>query len=173
MPVLNSHTIIARDFESYQRMKHHNDMASMLDLIRFDPDRPTFHLLNIGETHYPYATPGDDASRWPHLSGVHGAVQWMGTPTPEGRAAPRTLTMAEMHEAHDRQVNAVRYVDDLFGTLFERVPEDTYIIVTADHGDLFGEDGMFGHGPVIHEKVLEVPLAEGLVPKDRTQSSVE
>jgi hypothetical protein len=32
---------------------------------------------------------------------------------------------------------------------------------------------MFGHGPVIHEKVLEVPLAEGLVPKDRTQSSVE
>ena len=165
MPVLNSRTIIGRDFESYSRMKKHNDMAAMLDLIEFDSDRPTFYLLNIGETHYPYATPGDDAARWPHLSGVHGAVQLMGAPAPGDRAAPRMLTMTEMREAHDRQINAVNYVDGLFGTLFERVPEDTYLIVTADHGDLFGEDGMFGHGPVIHEKVLEVPLVEGLAPR--------
>src|SRR5262249_9541802 len=117
MPVLNSHTIIARDFESYDRTKRHNDMATIVDLIKFDPIRPTFYLINIGETHYPYAVPGDDPSRWPHLSGVHGAVQWMGAPEPEGRVAPRMLTTTEMEEARDRQINALQYVDGLFGTL--------------------------------------------------------
>jgi hypothetical protein len=37
------------------------------------------------------------------------------------------------------------------------------IIVTADHGELFGEDGYFGHGPIQHEKVWEVPFVEGKV----------
>jgi len=36
--------------------------------------------------------------------------------------------------------------------------------VTSDHGELFGEDRFFGHGPVCHEKVLEVPFVEGVVP---------
>jgi arylsulfatase A-like enzyme len=45
------------------------------------------------------------------------------------------------------------------------VPDDTYLVITSDHGDLFGEGGMFGHGAVVHEKVLEVPFAEGLVPR--------
>jgi hypothetical protein len=26
---------------------------------------------------------------------------------------------------------------------------------------LFGEEGYFGHGPILHEKVLEVPFVEG------------
>ena len=32
-----------------------------------------------------------------------------------------------------------------------------------DHGELFGEDGYFGHGPIAHDKVLEVPFVEGRV----------
>ena len=42
-------------------------------------------------------------------------------------------------------------------------PPNTWVIVTSDHGELFGEDGYFGHGPIAHEKVLEVPFVEGLV----------
>ncbi len=164
MAVLNRHTAINRDFESYERMKRHNDMASMIDLIEFDPGRPTFYLLNIGETHYPYAVPGDDAARWPYLSGVHGAVQGL-TAVADEMGGPRMLSQAEMSEARERQIHALQYVDGLFAELFARIPEDTYLIVTADHGELFGEDGQFGHGPVVHEKVLEVPLAEGLVPE--------
>ena len=33
--------------------------------------------------------------------------------------------------------------------------------ITYDHGELFGEDGYFGHGPIQHPKVLEVPFVEG------------
>ena len=49
----------------------------------------------------------------------------------------------------------------MFGKLFDAVPANTYITVTADHGELFGEDGYFGHGPIHHDKVYEVPLVEG------------
>jgi arylsulfatase A-like enzyme len=45
--------------------------------------------------------------------------------------------------------------------LFDTVPEDTYITITADHGELFGESGFFGHGPIFHKKVFEVPFVEG------------
>ncbi len=75
MPVLNKYTVINRDFDSYELMPTHNDMAAMLDQLRFDADRPSFWLLNIGETHYPYAYPGQDAGDLPHISGVHGVFK--------------------------------------------------------------------------------------------------
>ena len=39
------------------------------------------------------------------------------------------------------------------GGVFDLVPENTYVTITSDHGELFGEDGYFGHGPIQHEKV--------------------
>jgi arylsulfatase A-like enzyme len=58
----------------------------------------------------------------------------------------------------------VRYLDGVFARLFDQLPSNTWVIVTSDHGELFGEERFFGHGPVMHEKVLEVPFVEGLVP---------
>jgi glucan phosphoethanolaminetransferase (alkaline phosphatase superfamily) len=60
-----------------------------------------------------------------------------------------------------RQIDAVRYLDNVVEELFDLVPKDTYITITSDHGELFGEDGYFGHGPVQHDKVMEVPFIEG------------
>jgi arylsulfatase A-like enzyme len=51
----------------------------------------------------------------------------------------------------------------VLGRLVEKLPENTWLVVTSDHGELFGEDGYFGHGPINHDKVLEVPFVEGLV----------
>ena len=48
--------------------------------------------------------------------------------------------------------------------LFSKLPSDTYITITADHGDCFGEDGFVGHGEVWNKMVLEVPFLEGPVP---------
>ena len=47
--------------------------------------------------------------------------------------------------------------------LYDMVPENTHIVVTADHGELFGEAGYFGHGPIMHDKCFEVPYLEGKV----------
>src|SRR5204863_7537811 len=75
MPVLNPHTVINRDFDSFELMPTHNDMAAMLDKMTFSADRPAFYLLNVGETHYPYALPDEDPSKWPRISGVHGVFK--------------------------------------------------------------------------------------------------
>jgi hypothetical protein len=163
MPVLNRHTAINRDFDSYELMPTHNDMAAMLGRMTFDDERPSFYLLNTGETHYPYALPDEDPSTWPRISGVHGVFKRLDDqPGPEGELEffdPRTL-----EELRERQVNAVSHLDGVMGRLFDLVPKNTWIVVTSDHGELFGEDGFFGHGPIAHDKVFEVPLVEGLVP---------
>jgi glucan phosphoethanolaminetransferase (alkaline phosphatase superfamily) len=64
----------------------------------------------------------------------------------------------------NRQINALEYLDGVFARLFDLVPANTWVIVTSDHGELFGEDRYFGHGPIAHEKVFEVPFVEGMVP---------
>jgi arylsulfatase A-like enzyme len=60
-----------------------------------------------------------------------------------------------------RQIDAVSYLDGVVEELFDLVPDNTYITLTADHGELFGEAGYFGHGPINHDKVYEVPFIEG------------
>lgn len=167
MPVLNPQTAINRDFDSFELMPTHNDMAAMLERLSFSEERPSFYLLNVGETHYPYALPGEDPSEWPRIAGVHGVIKRLDG-VAEGDPAstePRTLFDATaMRELRDRQIEAVRYLDGVFGRLYDALPEDTWLIVTSDHGELFGEDGFFGHGPIVHEKVFEVPFVEGMVP---------
>src|SRR3954453_4771589 len=167
MPVLNEHTAVNRDFDSFRLMPKHNDMAAMLPDMQFDDSAPSFHLLNVGETHYPYALPDEDPSAWPRISGVHGVFKRMADDSAgdEDPTEPREFfDQARLAELRDRQGNAGEYLDAVFARLFDQLPDDTWVIVTSDHGELFGEDRYFGHGPIMHEKVLEVPYVEGRVP---------
>jgi hypothetical protein len=161
MPVLNGHTPINRDFDTYELMPKHNDMAAMLDKLHFG-DRPSFHLLNVGETHYPYALPDEDPAEWPRISGAHGVLKRIDEHDDSDEVA--FFTDETFETLRTRQRRALSYLDDLIVKLFDVVPENTWIVVTSDHGELFGEEGYFGHGPIAHEKVFEVPFVEGLRP---------
>jgi hypothetical protein len=163
MPVLNEHTIINRDFDSYRMMPKHNDMAAMLADTHFSEDAPSFYLLNVGETHYPYALPHEDPSQWPRISGVHGVFKHLDERDAEGDPI-EFFDAARLRELQARQVETVRYLDGVFSRLFDLLPDHTWVVVTSDHGELFGENQYFGHGPIMHEKVLEVPFVEGVVP---------
>ncbi len=168
LPVLNRHTPLAEGFDHYELMDRHNDMAAMLSRLRFEEGRPTFALLNVGETHYPYAVPDEPEEEWPRLSGLHGTLAAMGPGPEEGRAlsrreAPAFFRDGSLETLRARQVQAVRYLDGVVERLFDVVPERTWIVITSDHGELFGEGGFFGHGPIIHRKVFEVPFIEGRI----------
>jgi hypothetical protein len=163
LPVLNKFTPLNRDFDSYELMPSHNDFSAILDQLRFEAERPSFWLLNVGETHYPYSYPGQDAADLPHISGVHGVFKRLDEIRAEGGEAAEFFTAETLAALHERQIAALEYLDKLFAALLTRLPENTWLIVTSDHGELFGEDGYFGHGPIAHEKVLEVPFVEGLV----------
>ena len=114
---------------------------------KIDPSRPFFGFINFGETHAPYVfkgcegrCPDDVRARrmtWPPME-----------QGPTGRATA----------AFRFQMAAAEFLDARLPGLFDGLPGETIVVLTADHGDCFGEDGYWGHG-VNHPKVLEVPLA--------------
>jgi arylsulfatase A-like enzyme len=171
LPVLNPATVLNSGFDTYKLMEHHNDMRAMLREMKFSEDYPSFYLLNVGETHYPYALPGEPPDEWPRISGVHGVFKHLDehvvggklAGAKRGAARPQSFDRGKLRALRGRQIEAVRYLDTVVEELFDLVPRDTYVTITSDHGELFGEDGYFGHGPIVHEKVLEVPFVEGKV----------
>jgi arylsulfatase A-like enzyme len=161
LPVLNRFTSMSLYFDDYKLMADHNDFAGMIEEMTFDEKRPGFYFLNLGETHYPYMLSPGEA---PVLHGVHGVFKCLDDEGPTGRVddLDRFFRQEEMERLRNQQVKACEHIDGLLGRLFERCPEETYFIITADHGELFGEDGYFGHGPIFHPKVFEVPFMEGV-----------
>lgn len=69
--------------------------------------------------------------------------------------------MDKLLKLKDKQQSNVEYLDRLFTKLYDVCPRNTHFIISGDHGECFGEAGYFGHGPVMHEKVFEVPFVEG------------
>lgn len=162
MPVLNPATGFNRFFDDYRLMKNHNDFRGMVDEIDFSSAQPSYWFLNLGETHYPYMLMQNDL---PIISGVHGVVKGMDAAIshsgdlPDDK--PSFFSQKEMTGLHEQQIKCVEYVDEVFAALLDKAPKGTHFIVAADHGECFGEGDYFGHGPVMHQKVFEVPFFEG------------
>lgn len=56
----------------------------------------------------------------------------------------------------------IAYTDEMIGRLFDHIrsldSRETVVVVTADHGELFGEYGLLSHSYVLHDAVTRVPL---------------
>jgi hypothetical protein len=155
MPVLNPNTPINRGFDDYKLVADHNSLEAILNEVTFG-ENPQFWLINTGETHYPYMLKDPNL---PIVSGVHGAVKRLGSNCELGDVAS-DFPEDKMRFLHNAQRRAVKYVDRLISDFVKKMPQNTHIIVTADHGELFGENGFFGHGPICHPIVNQVPYLE-------------
>ena len=117
----------------------------LLDTI--DPAKRFFGFINFGETHAPFQFKGKK-DRCP-VDVRSRIMDWPPSESgPVGRDSP----------AFGHQVQAVEFIDQRLADLFGGLPGNTIVVLTADHGECFGEDGYWGHG-VHHAKVFEVPLA--------------
>src|SRR6185436_8876704 len=110
--------------------------------------------------------PYENPSELPTISGVHGVFRHLDSHVDGGKLGehddePKFFDSVKLEILRRRQIETVRYLDGIFERLLDLVPPNTYITVTSDHGELFGEGGYFGHGPIQHEKVFEVPFLEG------------
>jgi arylsulfatase A-like enzyme len=108
-------------------------------------DRP-FHLfLNYYDPHGPYRDPERLASLF----------------LPPGTVVDgKTPTLDLLRAYYDGEI---RYMDRHIGRLLARLRElelyeDSWILVTADHGELHGEHGKLGHGRYLFEEEIRVPL---------------
>ena len=101
-------------------------------------DIPRFVFLNIGETHVPY---------W------HRDASWPQRPSPcRPFGGPSCNARLSAH----RQRLCLEWVDRQISELLSSFLSGT-ILICSDHGDCWGEDGLWEHG-VSHPMTLTVPL---------------
>ena len=112
--------------------------------------RKQFFWFHYFDAHQPYGdAPGGDPIT---LVGLKNALR---------RGEPGTgEQIARARRAYD---DDIRYMDQLLGTLFDRLEADaetveTHIVITADHGESFGEGGSLGHGERVTSEQIRVPL---------------
>lgn len=124
---------------------------------------PWFAFVNLMEMHSPYDPPRafhpalppsrrrSVAPRHPLALVVH---QFLQAPL-RARASPSYLrSIRRLYEA------CGRYVDSLVGRFVSAVPDGAPLVVVllSDHGELLGEQGLFGHHSSLHEPLLRVPF---------------
>ena len=126
------------------------------------------HILN---PHSPYAPPPPFDRMWttqpfpPRLAAMlQGDVneQWkklLSLKDIEPKPTPEEIDyLLAMYDSE------IAYVDWTLGNLFRwlqrfKLTERTLIVITADHGEYFGEHGLFGHaGLSLYNPVLSIPL---------------
>lgn len=99
--------------------------------------QPYFLFINVGETHHRYAAKGHDLTcDWGDAVGCAAA-----------------------------QRASLEYVDRCLSEMFAELT-DYFAAICGDHGDCWGEDGLWGHG-FYHPCVMQVPM---VVMNDREMS---
>jgi len=124
--------------------------------------RPFFVFLNYYDAHEPYLPPAPfDRKFGPgRRQGKHSALHHLNWNPAFGR---RTLTSPELQEEVDAYDGAIAYLDQQLGRLFAELRErgvydNTVIIITSDHGEEFGEHGVYDHGNSLYLPSVHVPL---------------
>ena len=143
-----------------------------LDWLGGVKGRPFFAFLNYFDTHSPYFPPATFTKHFgvvPKSRAEANLVRdwWM------YRTKPHTAE--EIRLMVDSYDDCLAAQDEQIGLLFDQlrqrgVLENTLVIITADHGEEFGEHGQFIHGYSLYESATRVPLlivAPSGVPKDQ------
>lgn len=124
------------------------------------PERPFFAFLNYYDAHDPYLPPDEHFARF----AGHGRE---GSTSPIRRYSSARLaaeiTPEEVREEIDAYDGAISYIDEQIGRLLDDlrrrgVLDRTIVVVTSDHGEEFGEHGLFLHGHSLYLPSLHVPL---------------
>lgn len=76
---------------------------------------------------------------------------------------PSTLTDDDVEQLLRLYDAAAAYVDDQIGRLVRHLRDtgrfdDTLVVITSDHGELFGEHGLYGKPARLFDELLRVPL---------------
>jgi len=121
--------------------------------------RPFFAFANYMEAHAPYTA---DPSLVGAFPGYDPAARIDGTAF-LGRGSRPVFGQRDRRHLISQYDAAIATLDReltrLFAALRERdVYDGMLIVVTADHGEMLGERGAFGHGTGLTEEVLRVPL---------------
>ena len=156
-----------------------------LDFLRELDERPFFIWLYYWDPHAPYLPPeefadrfgveqdtppvpagaqvsAEDLARWRQSTQRRRGWEMMKTMVKinEGNAAPEEGYREQLIDSYDAEI---AYVDDRLGQVLDAIRglglwDRTMVILNADHGEGFGEHGLFFHGYGLYEEEVRVPL---------------
>ncbi|TKX86683.1 DUF229 domain-containing protein [Halorubrum sp. SS5] len=143
--------------EYHARAAEINDWSlSWLDSI--DDDRAFFLWNHYMDPHGPYNPPTNYTYADRELSNDEAQTLYQKTID-----RPDEITDEERQSLIDVYDGEIRYLDDQLRAFFDALDdrgllEESLIVVTADHGDAFGEHGYYTHPRYLHEALVHVPL---------------
>jgi arylsulfatase A-like enzyme len=133
-------------------------------------DRPFFVVLNYFDVHEPVLPPAPYLHMYSKNADARNqsiffqeSCSWAEVEASCGSDQPQFL---------DTYDGSIRYVDDSIKGLLSELKElqlldNTIVVITSDHGQEFGDHGIYGHGKSLYRQVIQVPLIiwkPGLVP---------
>ncbi|MGC9157100.1 MAG: sulfatase-like hydrolase/transferase [Candidatus Micrarchaeia archaeon] len=106
---------------------------------------PYFLFVNLMEAHEPYVEKKGMDLNWA---------------TPFLKKGPDQKVITLWKRLYAKAASkAYVYAAEIAKTLLKTSDNETMVIVTSDHGQAFGEHGFVGHGTVLYDEVVRVPLA--------------
>lgn len=162
------------DFAAYAlRWYFHDDDDSYYQLRKLrrkirSGTKPFFGFINLNTAHSKYDPPDryskfvDAFDRWDEVD--EEKVEWLCTNGGyEFMLDALPVNRAEWELVKRRYDGEIKYMDSLLGSFFEFLRsrdlyDDTLIVVTADHGEHFGEHGLAYHQFSLYDELLNVPL---------------
>ena len=128
---------------------------------REQPERPFFAFLNFFDAHYPYEVPNGRLHRF----GSEPTNRRQRSLLEDWFQQCRTgISPAEIAFASTAYDDCIGDLDEQLGILIDElkasgVLDHTWLIVTSDHGESFGEhEDIFCHGTSLYQTELRVPL---------------
>jgi arylsulfatase A-like enzyme len=139
--------------------------------------QPWFLQVSFPDPHHPFTPPGrywdmydpadvalpstfdvDPDQLMPHLQ------QWRANRGRQpSRMSPWAPDEKQFREAAAKEYGAITMIDDVLGRVFDALErtgqaEDTMVIFTSDHGDMFGDQGILLKACMHYEGCVRVPL---------------
>ncbi|TAM80119.1 MAG: hypothetical protein EPN47_16640 [Acidobacteria bacterium] len=146
-------------YDAFYRRNAADLNAEVFRWLQHRPAGPFYVYINYFDAHSPYLPPVPYDHRFGTLP-ERAVSRW---------GAKRRLRPDQPLPAADRQAlidgydNSLAYLDAQIGKLvrfLEASPagKNTIILITADHGEAFGEHGVYQHGNDLHREEIHVPL---------------
>jgi arylsulfatase A-like enzyme len=131
------------------------------DAERESGDRPAFVYLHMLPPHSPYIPgPAHDIFSDPHYDGdIDGSAEQLQTIV-DGQRKPTPADRDELEALYD---GSLHRIDASVGRIIRGWralgrDRELLVVVTADHGEAFGEHGRFCHLTTVYDEMLHVPL---------------
>ncbi len=148
-PISAAKKLKAKLVDDWPLEKGGKRMVNTVGKMRFK--KPFFLFVSLMEPHDPYTEDKANAMDW--------RTQYKKEPVSKDVVA----LWKRLYMKASRKGYAYSYA--IIKNLIERFGEDQIIIFTSDHGQAFNEHGFIGHGAMLYDEIVRVPMAV-LLPKE-------